>query len=387
MQILINSTTIKSIARGQRVMVSEDIKSSSKVQEWLSEFSKHSTKRNYEQNLDKFLTKTNMSVDELIAISPTDLKHKILTYRVKQLEDDKEQNSVLAYITAVRSFCGYLNKPIKFRRGQLGKVKADVDSHVFGNGDLRELFEVANTQGKAILATATSLGWEISAFLSLEREKVASIINHAKANKEAFIFREDIRSKTGEPRLAIFNPLAITWLSRYLEVRTDKSKYLFPFTQNGLTKYLHRLAIDAKIETTGKVRFHNIRKWLMSSLSRSGFNEFQIKYVLGKSIGVSDRTYLQTLRTEIAEKYPKIYDNYLNISPTPNGNGKVSKLSEDVAQLKEQVEQLRLDNFSLKYDFDTLKSIVMEQGIKNPEKILRQRQAKYAQEHEEGPDQ
>ncbi len=319
----------------------EDIKSSAKAQEWLSEFSNHSTRRNYEQNLAKFLRVTGMSLDGLIAISAEDLKHKILTYRAEQLQNHSEQNSILAYITAVRSFCGYLNKPIKFRRNQLGKVQADIDSHVFGNGDLRELFEVANVQGKAILATATSLGWEISAFLALERDKVTQIINHAKANNETFIFREDVRVKTGEPRLAIFNPLAITWLSRYLEVRKDKSKLLFPFTPDGLTKYLQRLAVDAKLETTGRVRFHNIRKWLMSSLSRSGFNEFQIKYVLGKTIGVSDRTYLQTLKTEIEQKYPKVYESYLNISPNANGNGKVSKLSEEVTKLNGEIATMK----------------------------------------------
>ena len=79
--------------------------------------------------------------------------------------------------------------------------------------------------------------------------------------------------------------------------------------------------------------------WLMSRLSRCGFNEFQIKYILGKSIGVSDRTYLQTLMSEVEEKYPKVYNDYLNIAPVLNAS-------------KEELEKL----LKLKTEFDATKS-------------------------------
>ena len=73
------------------------------------------------------------------------------------------------------------------------------------------------------------------------------------------------------------------------------------------------LAKNSGIKLTGKIRPHNLRKWVMSSLDKAGFTEFQTKFIMGKSIGKSDMTYLTSLKNIIEEKYPKLYDKYLNI--------------------------------------------------------------------------
>ena len=288
----------------------------SKIDEWLSEFSKPKTIRSYRYGIDRFFQATNLNEDKLSTMGIKGLKHTILIYRKNQLDKGEPQNSILSTITSVRSFLGYLGKPLKFRKGQLGKVQSDTHSHVFTNYDLKELFDVGDTTEKAIIATAVSLGWEISSFLKLDREKITNLIEHGKANNQQFIFFEDTRAKTGVPRLGVLNPLAIEWLSKYLETSKDINGKLFNYTADGIQKMLNRLAQTAVLKTTGNLRFHNIRKWLMSRLSRCGFNEFQIKYIIGKTIPISDRTYLQTLQTEIEEKYPMVYNDYLNIAPT-----------------------------------------------------------------------
>jgi hypothetical protein len=286
---------------------------------------------------------------------------------------------------AVRSFCSQINKNVKFRRGQIGKVEADNESHVFSNGDLKLLFDVGNTEEKAILATATSLGWEISSFLDLDREHINRVLEHAKQNNEQFIFFEDTRSKTGEARLAVLNPLAIEWLTKYLAVRKDKDSKLFNFTPNGIQKLLNRLAEQSGLKTTGSLRFHNIRKWLMSRLSRAGFNEFQIKYVLGKSIGISDRTYLQTLKTEIEEKYPKLYNDYLNISPMVNTETvkKYQELKEQVDSNQKEIEALKTEKFNADYRFNALISALEEKlSIKiDASKLLASQDRKYSEDN------
>jgi iron uptake system EfeUOB component EfeO/EfeM len=93
----------------------------------------------------------------------------------------------------------------------------------------------------------------------------------------------------------------------------------------------------------------------MSRLSRCGFNEFQIKYILGKSINVSDRTYLQTLMSEVEEKYPKVYNDYLNIVPELQTNkeelAKLIKLNAEFdatkAQLADIIAQQKQDKEEL----------------------------------------
>ena len=328
----------------------------------MSEFSKEKTVRAYRFGIDRFFQATNLNEDQLATMTIEELKHTILLYRKNQLEKGDCQNNILSTITPVRSFLAFLGKPLKFRKGQLGKVQSDTHSHVFTNHDLKELFDVGDTTEKAIIATACSLGWEISSFLGLDREKIAKVLEHAKANNQQFIFFEDTRAKTSEPRLGILNPLAIEWLSKYLETSKDINGKLFSFTGDGIQKMLNRLAQTAVLKTTGNLRFHNIRKWLMSRLSRCGFNEYQIKYVLGKAIPISDRTYLQTLRTEIEEKYPRIYNDYLNISPS----GVVISETES----KKIIEALRMENDGLKKQVEALR---LEIGIfkDNDGKLLR----------------
>jgi integrase len=196
------------------------------------------------------------------------------------------------------------------------------------------LWEVGGAFEKALLATACSQGWEISMFLEQKRDKVERRIAHADQNGVQFVFFMDAREKTGEPRLCVLNPLAVECLKKYLAVRVDDDARLFPITADGVQKMLYRLAKDANLKTTGSLRFHNIRKWLMSRLSRCNFNEFQIKFVMGKSIGISDGVYLQTLQSEIEEKYPVVYNDYLNICWKP-GVSSVQVFSlEEVKRLK-----------------------------------------------------
>jgi hypothetical protein len=55
---------------------------------------------------------------------------------------------------------------------------------------------------------------------------------------------------------------------------------------------------------------------------------------MGKSIGISDLVYLQTLQTEIEEKYPIVYNDYLNICWTPQVTGGAVFSAEEVEMLK-----------------------------------------------------
>ena len=179
-----------------------------KIEEWLSEFNNENTKRLYKNRIELFFTNTGLSEKDLESMSIDDIKHRLLTFRNEMLAKGVAQNGVLSAIVAVRSFCVQLNKPIKFRKGQVGKVEADIDSHIFSNGDLKLLFDVGDTEDKAILATATSLGWEISSFLDLDREKITRVLDHATQNKEDFVFFEDTRGKTGECRVSRFKSLS-----------------------------------------------------------------------------------------------------------------------------------------------------------------------------------
>jgi site-specific recombinase XerD len=288
------------------------------IMEWLEECRTQSTKNLYAQNIKLFQEWYRKPLSTFLKLKPKAMRHEalkfqsFLTQRKTKRQNTMKANSVIAALTALGSFCTFNGKTLMLRGKRL-RIQMDLSSHVFTNGDLTKMFDVANVEEKAILATFCSLGWEVSSLLELQRSHLENLIKKAKEEKQDFIYFQSQRPKTGAIRLGVLNPLAIEWLSKWFE--TWKGEQLCSYTtKEGVNKMLKRLAREAHITKTGRVHTHLIRKWVMSGLSRAGFNEFQIKYVLGKAIPVTDMTYLQTLKQEIEAKYPKAYE-YIDIKP------------------------------------------------------------------------
>lgn len=102
----------------------------------------------------------------------------------------------------------------------------------------------------------------------------------------------------------------------------------------------------------------------MSGLSRSGFNEWQVKYVLGKAIPMSDGTYLQSLEQEVRERYPKAYENYLNLETNvprkavTTLTGEIEHLKEENIELKQQLNGQRPEMLKLREELDDLRNML-----------------------------
>ena len=164
------------------------------------------------------------------------------------------------------------------------------------------------------------------------------------------------------------NPLAIEWTEKWLKhsdsikkrKRQSNKKISdnFDMTMNGINMYLKNLAKKAGIKTTGPLKFHRIRGWVMSGLSRCGFNEFQVKTVLGKTIPMTDATYLHSLEQEIRERYPKAYENYLNLSTSVSKDlkKKTDKLEKKNTHLQVLVNSLAIENQRMKDKFSKLEN-------------------------------
>jgi len=354
----------------------EELLSSPVVDEWLAEKRTANTRRTYEQRLRQFLSYHNLTPEDYLNFPSK--RQRALALKFQNEQPDQNPNTLYSVLTAVGSFLEYHDKPINWKRARV-KPRPDVSSHVFSNGDLTKMFEIGNTKEKAMLALASSLGWEIRGVLQLKRKTLRGLIDRAKETGERFVYFRDVRSKTGAQRLGVLNPLAIEWCGRWLresenmkpmkrshdrEARINLISEVFDMTQDGINIMLKRLARQAHIKTTGRIRFHNIRKWVMSGLSRSGFNEFQIKYVLGKSIPMSDMVYLQTLELEIKERYPEAYENYLNLNPKVSPKAmntlskEIDKLKEENTELKSQLNGQRPEMLELRRELDELRGIL-----------------------------
>lgn len=288
------------------------------IGEWLDECRTQSTKQLYGNNIRLFQEWYQKPLETFLALEPKAMRHEALKFQSFLAERTTKRNglmtanSIISALTALGSFCTFNDKTLNLRGKRL-RTRIDLTSHVFTNGELSRLFDIGTTEEKAILATFCSLGWEVSSLLELKRSFIESKINQAKEEKKDFIYFQSQRPKTGALRLGVLNPLAIEWLSKHLQQSSGDRLFRYT-TKEGVNALIQRLAREAQITKTGRIHTHLIRKWVMSGLSRAGFNEFQIKYLLGKAIPLSDMTYLQTLQQEIETKYPKAYE-YVNIKP------------------------------------------------------------------------
>lgn len=335
------------------------------TEKFLAQF-KPRTTRSYRNRIKAFTKDTGIT-DVLGWIQKTDvheLKTYLQTYYNEQISKKAKINSVLATVTALRSIATEFGKTIKFRKGALDKVEEDQNSYEIASSDLSKLFDFADSTEKTILATATSLGYEISSFLALKRQKVKALIDKAASENEEWAFWVDNRSKTSAKRLNVLNPLAIKYLKAYIANDTKGwSEKLFPYAEIGLNAMLKRLFKKANINVGGqKIRFHSIRKWLMTKLNEAGVGQFSVKLILGKEIGVSDSTYLQHLEQTAFQDYKKVYEQYLAFTNgRTNGLKKeVEESRQDVESLKNSVKLLSQDNEKLKQDIQEIYAFVHE---------------------------
>jgi hypothetical protein len=306
------------------------------INEWLEECRTESTREVYAHNITVFQSWYQKPLSTFLELEPKAMRHIALKFQNEQAVKGIKPNTVISMMTALGSFVSQNGKTLNLRGKRL-RIQIDMDSHVFTNGDLAAMFDVGNTQEKAILSTMTSLGWEVGSIISLKRAFIDGLIQKAHADKQDYVYFRNQRQKTGALRLGVLNPLALEWLDKWLiEWHSER---LFEYTtREGINKMLNRLAKEGQIKTTGRVHSHLIRKWVMSGLSRAGFNDFQIKYVMGKAIPVSDATYLQTLEVEIRERYPLAFQNYLNIKTSP---GAVTSLAKAMTEKDQEIEELR----------------------------------------------
>jgi hypothetical protein len=309
------------------------------LKDWLDERRTSGTRRVYESNIRAFKKWYGKSLSNFLELTPKEMRHSALIFQNEMTEKGMKPNTIINVLTALGSLCAHNDRPLLLR-GKRVRHMIDLGSHTFTTSDLTKMLNVADVQGKAILTAFTSLGWEVSSVLALERVYIQNLISKAREEQKRFIYFLGQRKKTGVVRLGVLNPLAIDCIGEWF--RTGwKGPYLFSYrTKEGVNGLLRHLCRDAHVTVTGRVHSHLIRKWVMSGLSRAGFNEFQIKFVLGKAIPLSDLTYLQTLQQEVEDRYPRAFDEYLDISGKIVDVKKVEALQKQLQDLKEYIQHV-----------------------------------------------
>ena len=301
-----------------------------KVKEFLEDYSTKSRPL-ATSRLKKFIEWCELTPLELVELDNKKARKLLIKFNDAMLKGGMNPNSLLTYISMGKMFFAYHNINVKFRKGQIAKPEKPTNLYDFSNGDLAKIYQISNIQYKAVFALAASTGFGIGDILGLDRAVLKARIEQARKEGKTFCFYETQRRKTHARSLICINPLAMKSLELWF--KNSDCKTLFEAKADAVNNMLRKLASQIGIDTTLTIKFHRIRSWLINSLIKGGFQTEQWKSVVGKSIGLSDDTYL-SLKEQIKEKYEEQYDEYFNIMGTTT-----KKFTSEISSLRETVKE------------------------------------------------
>ena len=287
---------------------------------------------------------------------------KAVAYYNKRVSEGYATNTVRAEVSSVRAFCRDNATTLLIPRRKIAKAKAAKGEHEFTREELAKMFYVGDVRAKAILATEVSLGFSVKDFAELKRDLIESLVNKALREKIEFIGFDYERGKTGVESRSQLTPEAVNSLKAWFEYvdqyRVEKGlsksewvwangngNHLDPQTLNDVIK---DLVTKANITTTGNVRFHLLRKFLMNALHDASFLTWETKRILGKEIPTSDSTYLRGLSRKVSEKFPQIY-SYIRLTGFESKNHtRIEELEAKIQQMEIRQEQMEIENKALR---------------------------------------
>lgn len=319
-------------------------------EDWLKEYSKPRTIKKSRRNFKRFCEWSNINdvelVEEYKTSDPREFSKKwgkrIVHYYNDMLKKGYSSNYCRTLTIAPRAFFKSQCVEVKIKRGAIAKQKMATGEHEFLLEEFQQMYKVGDIEDKARLATALTLGWGAQDFLNLEWSFIEPYLNEKLEAPVSFWYE---REKTGAPSRTHLTHEAIDALREWRRL-TPEAKYLFSgyngthLTPNALNAWLKSLVKRAKIKTRGKIRFHLIRKFLLSQLSSSGMNQWEAKLCVGKSIPADILTYLKDLTEELRNKFMKAEPRFSLTSYTNSNHTKIEQLSNEVKELRQAMRTI-----------------------------------------------
>ena len=276
--------------------------------------------------------------------------NKVIAFYNDLIKRGYAVNTARSYASTPRAFCRDKCVVLIIPRKKISKPKSAIGEHEFVIGELQRMFHVADLRDKAILSTAISLGFSVEDFANLPRDLIESLVNKAINEKIDFIGFDYERKKTGVASRSHLTPEARDSLKAWFEYvdkkRTTKPKYVWcngngeHLSEQALNDVIKSLVQKANITTTGKIRFHLLRKFLMNALHDAGFTDWEVKRALGKEIPTTDSTYLQGLSRKLSEKFPQVYDNIRLTGYMNHNHLRIEELEQKIQTQEQTINYL-----------------------------------------------
>jgi len=304
------------------------------------------TKHTYKSLLKLFLNFTDMSGQQILDSKRLDKnfewENKIIKFK-QWMKTQKNRdgnyysdNAVNTAVHSVRSFFDYFRLPLEFNRNEArklsGKAQRVTRDYVLSNPDIGKMAFVGDLREKYIVLLGKSLGLRASDFVRLTYGTFRSI----NLDQEPPISIGEIQTiKEKITAYPFIDADALPIVKQILDSNRNKpnDERIITVKEAELSSIIQALAKKANINLGDKhLRFHCFRKYLIDRLSASNSSESKWKQIVGKA--VSEEAYVSTF--ELRECY---LQTMKLTTLSPNGSGKISKLSEQVSELNKQVSE------------------------------------------------
>ena len=348
---------------------------------WLEGYLKTSTKQRYEYDFNAFCEWAKTSDVELVD-EYNDAENKkqwakrkgadIVKFYNWLRKEGKSVNYSRSKTSAIRAFLKSQCEQVQIRRGAIPKPEIAFGEHEFTQKELRKMYHFGDVKEKAILSTAIALGWGVGDFVKMKREDIKPFLA-----VEPFTGFWHRRGKTGIRARCHLTPESIDNLNALLAV-SPESVYVWcngngekHVTDETLNNALKEMVRKADIEPRGKIRFHALRKFLMSQLANAGITQWHIKLMCGKSIPATDATYLIGIEEQTKKEYVEAYERFSLVGYQNQNRDRISELEGIVKTQQRQIDGLQafIKNFARIFNVDATERVknLMETGTVSKE--------------------
>jgi len=310
-------------------------------------------------------------------------------------------NSALINTNPLRGFFAYHRYPLHIRKDAMPRKQDVASDHRFTLDQLQRMVKFADARERAILLTGKDLGLRVGDFIQLERKLITSQIERAKLEGKEVKYPLEFKTITEKTKAIARCHLtkeSVEALLTYWESEPT-SKYWFNndgkghISQGQLNYVLRKLWSvaynDPKVfdpplgigeKTTGRLRWHGLRDFLISALANSGANSWTIKLMTGKKVSDDMKNYLDGL--DLREIYANAETRIVLGGLTNHNHSKLSIIETDVKDLKTTISSQQLQIRQLNLTVDALTDDL--EDAKRDAKLLRGLYKKVTKLKEEG---
>ena len=330
---------------------------------------KKGTQRTYKAFLKHILKFTGMTGQQILDSKKADKNYewekKVITFKQWMKNQKTPQgknysdNAVNTTVNTLRSFFDYYRTKLDFSQNENrklnGKAKRVTQDYMLTNETISKMVLVADLREKYIVLLGKSFGLRAGDFITLTYGRFRSI----NLEQEPPIFIGEFQTeKEGVTAYPFIDSDALPIIKAVLDGNKNKPDHerIITVQNEELSSILQALAVKADINLGNQhLRFHCFRKYLITRLS-GNMSESKWKQIIGKA--VPEEAYVNDF--ELRENYLKTMK--LTTINT-NGNGKVSKLSEQVTALSKLVSEKSQELEEQSQEIEELRNIVKKETL------------------------